>query len=300
MENKKIVVKNFILIFILYYIFISLVFRSYGDYRLTVDSIDAKICASNLQIISLGEDVHYITKLSHTSSYLNNDSINKSNYLLTHGLIKDSHTSCPSSDISLFWVTIDSYTKDIICIVHSDFSFSRSEFINNLESIWLSMYLPSNTNSPSSGNDILKASSFGFSTHITGKSGNDIIYDNESSRVIDSGSGNDLIIGRSNNNTLNGGRDNDVIVVGANDDIVNGGSGNDFIFSGVGSNSIDGGLGVDIVYYSGSFPDYSFSKKIKGKYTISNSSDGITDTLSQVEIIKFSDSVTIDLRAFIK
>ncbi len=118
------------------------------------------------------------------------------------------------------------------------------------------------------------------------------------------GSGNDTLIGNAENNTLQGNGGNDTI---------NGGAGNDTLFGGAGiqcvagdDDTLDGGAGIDTALFSFRRQDYQITKTTIG-YTVSEqgigyaavcggSSGGGTDTLTNVERLKFSDfSVALDV-----
>ena len=79
------------------------------------------------------------------------------------------------------------------------------------------------------------------------------------------GSGNDDITGNSANNKLTGGRGND---------------------------TIDGGAGTDTAVFSGTLASYTVTSLGSGAYTVTdNTGNDGTDTLSNIEILQFSDQI---------
>lgn len=97
------------------------------------------------------------------------------------------------------------------------------------------------------------------------------------------GSGNDTLIGNAADNQLYGGKGNDTL---------SGGDGNDTLYGQAGNDSLTGGKGDDTAVFSGTFAQYSISLNAgSGLYTVidSNSTRDGTDTLSQIEVLRFSD-----------
>ena len=101
------------------------------------------------------------------------------------------------------------------------------------------------------------------------------------------GAGSDRITGNDQNNRLDG---------GAGDDTLNGGNGDDVLIGGAGNDTIDGGAGIDTAIFNGNLANYTLTKS-GGTYTVRTSigTDG-TDTLTNVEMLKFTD-VTVNLQA---
>ncbi len=100
-------------------------------------------------------------------------------------------------------------------------------------------------------------------------------------------SGNDTIFGEGLNQALEGFAGNDTI---------NGGNGNDILNGGAGNDTLDGGAGTDVAAFSGNLSSYTVSMA-GSSYTVraNTGSDG-TDTLTNVERLKFSDfSVALDV-----
>lgn len=84
----------------------------------------------------------------------------------------------------------------------------------------------------------------------------------------------------------------DTIADGDGNEHIMGFSGDDFIIAGAGNDYIDGGKNMDTVYYAGNRQDFSI-QKTGDTYTVSSSIFG-TDTLANIEIIKFNDQTVSD------
>lgn len=98
-----------------------------------------------------------------------------------------------------------------------------------------------------------------------------------------SGSGDDILIGNAAANMLTGGAGNDVLRGEAGDDLLTGGSGNDQIY---------GGSGFNRAFEQGQRSDYQIVSEA-GVFTVIDrvtARDG-TDTLHQVQRLKFSDAI---------
>lgn len=92
--------------------------------------------------------------------------------------------------------------------------------------------------------------------------------------------------------TVIGGNGVDTITGGAGNDNLQGGNGNDILNGGAGSNILNGGAGTDTAIYSGDFSTYKIANNSTGTYTVAG--NGVSDTLSGIEVLKFSDkSVTL-------
>ena len=93
--------------------------------------------------------------------------------------------------------------------------------------------------------------------------------------------------------TLTGNSSANRIEGGAGADKLYGGSGNDTLVGGAGSDTIDGGTGTDIAVFGGAASDYKWVKNANGSWTVTDLRDGApdgTDTLTNVELLQFSDS----------
>ena len=149
-----------------------------------------------------------------------------------------------------------------------------------------------------SGNDYLVGGN--GDDQIDGGSGNDYLWGQNGDDTLNGGSGNDYLNGGAGDDKLNGGSGNDVINAIGGDDTVKGGSGNDTIISGLRDasgeeNVIDGGSGDDTVRYLGKMSDYNISPPPgfagpDGEYTVTNLATGKSDTLKNIEFLKFSDT----------
>lgn len=98
-----------------------------------------------------------------------------------------------------------------------------------------------------------------------------------------SGSGDDILIGNAAANMLIGGAGNDVLRGDAGDDLLTGGSGNDQLY---------GGSGFNRAFEQGQRSDYQIVSEA-GVFTVTDhvaARDG-TDTLYQVQRLKFSDAI---------
>ena len=119
---------------------------------------------------------------------------------------------------------------------------------------------------------------------ITGSGGWDVIYGNAgSASSIDGGAGNDSITGGSGNDTILGGDGADTLVAGAGNDSIVAGAGNDTIVMGANlaaGDVINGGDGTDTM-------------------TLSAAATAGAGTISGIEIISYSASVTQDMIQFL-
>ena len=124
----------------------------------------------------------------------------------------------------------------------------------------------------------------GFFSDVGGFSGNVTIAIGTTIEDAIGGSGADTITGNDAANRLSGG-------LGA--DILSGGQGGDYLLGGAGNDVLDGGGGADFAVYSAAKLDFRWSS-IGGKWSVTdlraNSPEG-TDTLSNIEFLKFSDGV---------
>ena len=132
-----------------------------------------------------------------------------------------------------------------------------------------------------------------------GNIANAFLYNNNPQSLIENaigGAGNDSIVGNQANNTLTGNVGDDRLDGGAGNDTLSGGAGNDTLSGGAGDDKLDGGAGNDVALYNGLKADYTIITNPDGSCTITDnvaSRDG-TDTLSNIEQVKFSDG-TLDL-----
>jgi len=102
----------------------------------------------------------------------------------------------------------------------------------------------------------------------------------------------DTLTGDAGDNVLTGGAGDDTLSGGAGNDTLLGGDGDDTLTGGAGDDTLDGGTGHDTAVFSGNLADYDTSGLafesgvVSG--TIASAADG-TDTLANVEVLKFAD-----------
>ena len=130
---------------------------------------------------------------------------------------------------------------------------------------------------------------------LNGLEGPDTIYGNDGNDTLDGHQGDDHIEGGTGDDLLHGGTwGNDTLLGGTGSDTLDGGRYNDILIGGEGDDVILGGWGYDRLVYSGQSGDYSISMDSDGTITITdnNTLDGNdgTDTIYDIEIIKFSDT----------
>ena len=96
-----------------------------------------------------------------------------------------------------------------------------------------------------------------------------------------------------NQNPVNGTDEDDLIIGTDGNDSLYGGAGDDLISGGPGQDTIDGGLGQDVASYSGPASEYVVEKLQDGTWRVTDldmsTVDEGVDTLSSVEVIRFSD-----------
>lgn len=163
-----------------------------------------------------------------------------------------------------------------------------------------------------SGNDNINSGS--GDDAVYGENGDDYIYSFEGYDTLDGGEGNDRIYGAEGNDSIVGGLGDDSLYGGENDDFLSGGNGDDYLEAGEGNDkiladggydTIDGGNGIDIVTYAGSAANFSIYKRVIGAdesadrekvdyYVYNKAGDGY-DILRNVESLKFSNGVTLNL-----
>jgi hypothetical protein len=113
-----------------------------------------------------------------------------------------------------------------------------------------------------------------------------IAYDTKINKLICT-SGGTSVTCNNYGDTVIGGAGADVIRGGAGNDHLSGGGGNDTFYASAGTDTIDGGTGSDMLIVSGRSSAYSLTKTGNGAATLSGS--GIKDTLSSIEVVKFTD-----------
>ncbi len=86
------------------------------------------------------------------------------------------------------------------------------------------------------------------------------------------------------------------IIGGAGNDILTGGASNDTLNGGAGDDIIDGGAGIDTAVYAGVRTNFTATKTANGYTVTDNSGAAGTDTLVNVERVKFTDkNIALDL-----
>ena len=107
------------------------------------------------------------------------------------------------------------------------------------------------------------------------------------------GQGDDTLYGNDASNILDGGNGNDILRGGAGDDALNGGDGNDFFYVNAGSDTLDGGTGTDKVLLTYGRSAYAVSKAGNSAWHLqgntSHPSPDFQDTLSNIEKLQFAD-----------
>jgi ELWxxDGT repeat protein len=94
--------------------------------------------------------------------------------------------------------------------------------------------------------------------------------------------------------TLTGTPDNDYLTGLGGNDTMSGLAGDDILIGGTGNDTIDGGTGNDTAVYAGSYTQYIFGPTGGTNITVQDMGSGSfegTDTLTNVETLKFSDAV---------
>jgi len=107
--------------------------------------------------------------------------------------------------------------------------------------------------------------------------------------------GNDeSVLSTSTSTVMNGGPENQSVFGTASDDNLQAAEGNDTFYGSAGNDIINGGGGIDSAIYNTGSSDYVISRS--GEYMLVKKSDGTTDTLSDIERLKFSDKeVALDI-----
>ena len=168
-------------------------------------------------------------------------------------------------------------------------------------------------------NGVTSAGAFGPFNSFQGQGGDDLITGNGNTQLLfgnatagvivdltagtasgDASVGHDTITGGVNsvigsnfNDTITGSSANENFSGGTGNDTINGGGGNDVITGGAGDDIIDGGSGGDVAVYAGPRSAYTITSLGSGQFRVADSNAGPdgTDTLSNVEVAQFSDSI---------
>jgi hypothetical protein len=120
--------------------------------------------------------------------------------------------------------------------------------------------------------------------------GDDTIWGNSGTNIINSGAGNDVIFAIGGTNTIYAGSAADTIYGGTGVDSIFGEEGNDYIFASAGADIIDGGANSDLVDYSASSTGINLTLLDSGAtVNVSHNIGGVaSDSLTNIEGIKGS------------
>lgn len=133
---------------------------------------------------------------------------------------------------------------------------------------------------------------------ITGGSGDNVVIGDDAAQYIVLGEGDDILYGgggddiigsRGGDDRLFGGEGNDLIFGGDGDDHLYGGVGNDRLRGDAGNDTLVGGSGVDVARFETTFASANLAI-VDGKLVVTSASTG-SDTLTEVELLRFSDQV---------
>jgi len=72
-----------------------------------------------------------------------------------------------------------------------------------------------------------------------------------------------------------------------------GNEGDDVLTGGDGADTLQGGLGVDVAVFSGNLADYTVTPGATGAFTVKHKSSNVTDTLTDIEVLKFADKYLV-------
>ena len=101
---------------------------------------------------------------------------------------------------------------------------------------------------------------------------------------------NDTLLGTNAADFLAGGLGNDFLAGSRGNDTLRGGAGDDTLVGGAGNDQLDGGVGTDTAVYSAALSSYTFAQ-VGGAMTVSGPNG--TDTLHNVEVLKFADQTVV-------
>lgn len=123
--------------------------------------------------------------------------------------------------------------------------------------------------------------------------GNDILFGGPGDDTLGSLGGADLINGETGNDTLSGGDGSDRFILGSGEDSVRGENDNDYVFVTGGAHEVSGDHGVDTVVFDGTYAAATLARtgaafRVEGT---SQSGESYSATLSDVEILVFSDQI---------
>jgi Ca2+-binding RTX toxin-like protein len=72
-----------------------------------------------------------------------------------------------------------------------------------------------------------------------------------------------------------------------------GNDGDDVLTGGDGTDTLQGGLGVDVAVFSGNLAAYTVTPGATGAFTVQHISSTVTDTLTDIEVLKFADKYLV-------
>jgi Ca2+-binding RTX toxin-like protein len=123
--------------------------------------------------------------------------------------------------------------------------------------------------------------------NVFGTGSNDVLIGNDEANIL----GGDTLTSGAGNDRLSGRGGNDVLLGHYGDDILDGGTGDDVLNGGVNNDTLDGGEGLDTAVFAGPRSAYTITT-VNGVTTVSSGPqlEG-TDTLVNVEWLRFSDQV---------
>lgn len=129
----------------------------------------------------------------------------------------------------------------------------------------------------------------------TGSSHGDWFLLTPNDDTFSGGLGEDILFGLAGNDTLSGGTDDDWLFGGDGDDNLSGGADDDVLIGGVGNDTLDGGAGTDTASFDGPMGRYTLQLTHDGTVITTDRAAGGegTDTLTNIEILKFTQGATI-------
>ena len=120
---------------------------------------------------------------------------------------------------------------------------------------------------------------------VTGGAGENFVVGDDQDQFIVLGPNDDILFGGGGNDTVGSLGGNDQTTGDAGNDIVYGGAGHDVLTGGSGNDILNGGLGFDTAEQAGKLSDYQIA--VNGNRIVLNRDNDETDTLTEVELIRF-------------
>ncbi|MGE0746655.1 MAG: DUF4347 domain-containing protein [Rhodospirillales bacterium] len=142
--------------------------------------------------------------------------------------------------------------------------------------------------------DIEFASIRGSAT-VTGGAGSQYVVGDDSQQYIFLGPDDDTLIGGAGDDTVGSAGGRDVISGGAGNDSLFGGADNDFLTGGAGADTIAGDGGIDAARFTVAAANATIVRGPGGAVTVTTTEDAVpvTDTLTGVEVLVFSDRIVL-------